>query len=418
MANSMTKAETIAFEAGFEVFENNNVFAKNSEIFKPDSGQAELAGQTIRVPYQNQISTQKGLDVSSGNSDVTDITVPLSLSSSDIYNGVFSLSALERNVESRITRNAQAAVRKISADISNDIRDVIIKKGTLVGAETTALTDYKHFAKAGVMCREVEAAAVDKFMYLGPRTELGLANELGMRQTDNSRDMKAYGMSELPSIGDFQTFSTNNMLTVSGSAASGITVAGASQGSTLIAYNSDGGYSAGEIDDPREQNLTLSSSALSVGDCFTIAGVNRIGIDSKQDTGQLMTFRVVGQAGTTSPLISPAIVATGPNQNVSAEPANGAAITVINTATSEPTAFTTRDALTLFCSDLDYAGLVGSAETSVAQATTSSGLQVAMVRQGKIDDLSVKYRFVTWCKPNMRDPLRAGIILPNQAAAI
>lgn len=418
MANSMTKVEAIAWEAGCEAFENNNVFADRVEVYKPNSGMAELAGQTIRHPYANQIESSRGLDVSSNYKDVADITVPLSLAESDIYNASFKLSATERLVERRIRDNAVAAVRKISSDVATDIRDLIIDRGTLVGAETTALTDYKHFAKADAIFDELEVGKYDNTMYLGPRTKLGLANELGMRATDNNRDHKAYGFNELPSVGGFSLYGTNGMKNIAGSAVTGVTVSGANQDVTPIAYNSDGGYAAGETDDIRTQTLTVSAATLVNGDCFTIAGVNRVGIDSKNDSGQLMTFRVVSGGGTTTPTISPAIVASGAYQNVSAAPTNSAAITIINTATKEPTAFTTRDAVKLFVSDLDYSALEGSAQTVVNTYTTSSGLQIAMVRQGEIDDLSAKYRFTFWGKPNMKDPLKAGILLPSQSAAV
>lgn len=418
MANSLTKEETIAWEAACEAFESNNIFAQNAEVYKPESGMAELAGQTIRLPYANQIKTVKGLDITGSEQDVLDVTVPISLAKTDIYNGFFKLSATERNVASRIRDNAVAAVRQMSSEISTDVRDLIIDRGTLVGAETTALTDYKHFAKATAMCSEIEAKSMDKFLYLGPRTALGLANELGMRSTDNSRDHRAYEMSELPSIGQFRTFESNNMKSLAGNSTTGLTVSGANQDKDLIAYNSDGGYGATETDDPRTQTLTVSGSGLVNGDAFTVAGVKRIGLDSKNESGQLMTFRVISGGGTTTPVISPAIIALGAYQNVSAAPANGAAITIINTATAEPTAFTTKDAFKLFCSDLDYSQLLGSNEVMTSSYTTSSGLQVGMVRQGAIGNLSVSYRFVTWCKPNVKDPMKAGILLPTQGAAI
>jgi len=418
MPNQLTKEETIAWEAACDAFENNSVFAMNAEVYKPESGMAELAGQTIRLPYANQVNTSRGLDISGGVSDVSDITVPISLSESDIYNSSFDLSATERNVERRIRDNAVAAVRRISSDINTDIRDTVTDRGSLVGAETGSLTDYRHFAKASAICSEIEAKSFDKFMYLGPRTALGLANELGQRQTDNNRDRRAYEMSELPSVGQFRMYESNNMKQISGNSATGLTVAGANQDIDLIAYNSDGNYPAGASDDPRTQTLTVSANTLADSDAFTIAGVNRIGIDSKNDTGQPMTFRVISGGGSTAPVISPAIVASGPNQNVSAAPANGAAISVINTATAEPTVFTTRDAIKLFCSDLDYSQLIGSNEVMVSSYTTKGGLQVAMIRQGEINDLSVRYRFTTWCKPNVKDPLKCGILLPNQGAAL
>jgi len=65
------------------------------------------------------------------------------------------------------------------------------------------------------------------------------------------------------------------------------------------------------------------------GDVFTIAGVFRVHPETKQSTGVLQQFVVTGAGSitTTSFPISPAIVTSGPLQNVSASPANAALIT-------------------------------------------------------------------------------------------
>ena len=66
-----------------------------------------------------------------------------------------------------------------------------------------------------------------------------------------------------------------------------------------------------------------------VGDTLTIAGVFRVHPETKQSTGVLQQFVIAGGGAitTTSFPISPAIVTSGPMQNVSASPANAAAIT-------------------------------------------------------------------------------------------
>ena len=71
------------------------------------------------------------------------------------------------------------------------------------------------------------------------------------------------------------------------------------------------------------------------GDIFTIAGVFRVHPETKQSTGILQQFVIgSGTVTTTSFPISPAIVTSGPLQNVSASPANGAAITFSGTVST------------------------------------------------------------------------------------
>jgi len=420
MSNSLTSVEQIAWEHACEAFENNNIMATNADIFKPDSGASALAGQTMRVPYSNQISTSTGLDVTSSIDDVADISVPISLAEGDIKNGTFALSVNESLVARRVTDNVDAAVRKLQSDISKEIADKVVDWGSLVGAETTALTDYDHFAKAGAMLDEVGATGTDRFMYMAPRTSLGLANQLGMRATDNSRDHMTYATGELPSIGDFRVFKTNALKQIGADAVTTVVVNGADQDVDPKGYNSDTTLSLPSSDDIRSQVLvvTNTSGSLTNGDAFTIAGVNRINLQSKEDTGELMTFRVISGGGTTSVTIAPAIVASGAYQNVSAKPANAAVISPINTAASTPTVFTTKDAIKLYVSDLNWSALDGSAGVVLSTYTTESGIQVAFIKQGSALTGQVNYRLSTWCKPNVVDPLRCGILLPSQGAAI
>lgn len=419
MANSLTKVEQIAWEKTCDAFENNNIFAQNADVHKPDAGQAALSGQTERIPYANQIQTTSGLDITGQEKDVADITVPISLAKSDIENGFFELDVNESMVDRRVTDNIQAAVRKVSSNISQKVANLAIDRGTLCAGETTELTDYKHLSAGSTMLDEVEASGFDRFMYLPPRIAQGVANQLAMRNTDNGRDADAYKSGRLPDIADFKTFKTNALKPIAAKTMTTVTVNGADQDVDPVAYNSDVVRALPESDDIRTQVLNVNnvSGSLQNGDMFNFPGVNRVGIDSKVDTGRPMTFRVVSGGGTTSPVISPAIVASGPYQNVSAAPADGAVITALNTVEATPAVFTTKDAFTLYCSDLNWKALDGSAGTVLDTYTTSSGLQIAFLKQGDISTGKVKYRLSTWCKPNLVDPLRCGIILPNQTAA-
>jgi hypothetical protein len=77
-----------------------------------------------------------------------------------------------------------------------------------------------------------------------------------------------------------------------------------------------------------------SITALKDGDIFTIAGVNSVNPISKDDTGNLQQFTVVGDTasdgtGNATITVSPPIISSGVFQTVSAAPADNAAITVV-----------------------------------------------------------------------------------------
>jgi hypothetical protein len=127
---------------------------------------------------------------------------------------------------------------------------------------------------------------------------------------------------------------------------------------------------------------------LNKGDRFTIAGVFTVNPQSRQSTGTLQQFIVTANvssdaSGNATVPISPAIVATGQFQNVTAVPADNAVITPLGTtgATYHANLGFHRDAITLACADLELPRGVDMAARSVDPDT---GLSIRMVRQYSI----------------------------------
>jgi hypothetical protein len=82
--------------------------------------------------------------------------------------------------------------------------------------------------------------------------------------------------------------------------------------------------------------VDTGTGAFVQGEVFTIAGVNRVHPETKVDTGELQQFVLTaahsGGGGTLS--ISPSIVTSGASQNVTASPADNAALTFVGTAST------------------------------------------------------------------------------------
>jgi len=117
-----------------------------------------------------------------------------------------------------------------------------------------------------------------------------------------------------------------------------------------VLTHTGGSFSAGTLNGANQSGLTLVTNAttgtLAVGDIVTIAGVNMVNRITKQDTGLLMQFVITAAAANAATSISiyPAIVGptTLPNgsttqsqyQTVTALPANAAAISLVNPAST------------------------------------------------------------------------------------
>jgi hypothetical protein len=104
----------------------------------------------------------------------------------------------------------------------------------------------------------------------------------------------------------------------------------------------------------------VAAPRLKRGDVFTVAGVNGVNPQSRQDTGKLQQFVVLADVssaadGTATIPIAPPIITAGPYQTVTAAPAGGALLVMLGTANQVSTQGLGfhRDAFTLAMADLE-----------------------------------------------------------------
>lgn len=55
---------------------------------------------------------------------------------------------------------------------------------------------------------------------------------------------------------------------------------------------------------------------------------------------------------------------------------------------------------------------------AVQTATLDSGIELIFARNGDIHDLSAKYRMTYWARPHVINPMKCGVLLPNQGATL
>jgi hypothetical protein len=137
--------------------------------------------------------------------------------------------------------------------------------------------------------------------------------------------------------------------------------------------------------------VITGTGAGNAGDVFTITGVYRVHPETKVNTGVLQQFTLTAAytGGAGNMAISPAIVTSGPQQNVSASPANNAPITFANTA-STATGLSIAyhpDAFTFATADLIMPGGV-----DMSSRVVKDGISMRAVRQYSISDDTMPIR--------------------------
>lgn len=420
MANAFTTEERILFEDVIEGFDPNNITARQVSNYSPPMRDYERAGNTFHRPVPMIAVTTTGRDMSSNFKDHTELTVPVTLAeATDIHNVGKQYSAVELNDPLRRSRLAVAARQALSAKVDNIIGTTIAQQGSVVLTKSTALSTYSDVAQ----CEEalsIRDAAIDgeKTMILNPGDYNGLAAVLAGKETLTGKPLTAYERSQIPSVGSFDTFKANFTKTIAAAGGSSITVDGANQRHVPAAMSS------GSLVDNRYQNITLSATTgMAVGDAFTIAGVNSVGLIHKEDTGVLQTFRVVEIVSGTVAKISPAIISadSSPTQpeleykNCTAAPANTAAVTFLNTTAAKSNVFWMRDAVELVNGSMDQVEFDGMAGVTSMSETTDSGITIMFSKGAAINDLTVKYRWDIFATGVVLEPQLCGVLLGGQA---
>ena len=301
--------------------------------------------------------------------------------------------------------------------------NVASQQGTLVVKRTAAASGFSDMAEAEAAFNDIGVNSFDRYMALSTRDYNGMAADLAGRQTLSGKPLTAYERAQVGMISSFDTYKLDYANRLTAAAGTGVTVNGANQYYTPKATSTASTGETSNVDN-RYQNLdiTVTSGTVKVGDCFTMAGVNSVHLITKQDTGQLKTFRITaivsGAGGTGTVQISPAIISAGGGtdaekqyQNVTATPATGAAITFLNTVDASINPFWQKDALEILPGHYAVPADSGAA---VMRGTTDTGIEVVLQKQYDINTMKTKFRLDTLFGVVNKQPEMSGIMLFGQ----
>lgn len=417
MPMNFNKQEVVAFDQALEGFEDALTISKAFKKQSFDGTEAERSGNTFWRPMPYVAQSFDGIDQSANfNRNYTQLSVPATLGYSKSV--PLTLTATELRDQLQEQRLGKAAMQRLASDINVSCSNIAALSGTIVVKRNAAPSGFDDIAAADYALNRVGIDTAGRKAFLPSNHYNAMASNLAGRQTLNGKTLTAYEKAAVGEIAGFDLRKLDYGYRLAAATATGVTVNGAAQGyvpkSTSIAATGE----QSNVDN-RYQNLTVTvtGSTIKVGDAFTIAGVNEVHHITKQDTGELKTFRVTGivSGGGASGVvqISPPIIAGASDaekqyQNVTAVPANGAAITFLNTTAGAVCPFWQEEAYEIIPGKYmpkEESGL------AVMSATTDNGLTVTMTRQGDIGSLNTKYRWDVWYGLCNLQPQMSGIII-------
>lgn len=368
MANTLLTSNIILRKALQIAHQKANFIGTINRQYDSSYGQEGAKnGATIRLRLPNQYTVTTGANLA-GNTDTTETSVSLTVATQKHVDTKFSSQDLTLSIDDfaeRILEPAMAVlVANVEADALSMAKSVYYQAGT-PGTNPSAFLTYmqaKAFLDKGL------APSSKRSFNMTPDQQAVIVDSLKGLFQDSTNIASQYkdGMMGRAAGGDWYMNTLLNNI-VNGSKIA-TTVSGAAQTGAALTI------------------VSVAADTWKAGSTFTLANVFRVHPETKQVLSELQQFVVtadITSAGATTVLaIAPAIVVTGPYQNVSASPASGAAVTFTGTALQSYSAglHYFKDAFTFATADL-----VMPKGVDMSARDNYDGLSLRFVRQYDIN---------------------------------
>lgn len=422
MPNSFTKQETVAFEDVFNAFEDGLVISKIFKTYNLPDQLAERSSNTIWRPMPYNAQSFTGIDQSANfNRNYTQLSVPTTLGYSHAV--PLTLSATELRDQLQEKRLGDSAMKRLASDVNLACSNLAALTGSVVSKRTGPASGFDDVAAIDTAFNRLGVAMDSRKALYSSQDYNGMAANLASRVLDNSKSLTAYERARIGVVAGFDTYKLDYAYRLTAALGVGVTINGANQFYVPRATSTAVTGEQSNVDN-RFQTIaiTVTSGTVKVGDAFTTANVNEVHHITKQDTGSLKTHRitaiVTGAGGTGTVQITPPFISgqggTDPElqyKNVTATPANGAALVFLNTVSAPVNTFWQDDCFEIMPGHYKPADASGLA---IMHGTTEQGMSVVMTRQGAIGDLSTKYRWDVFYGLVNRNPEMSGIQLFSQ----
>ncbi len=360
MANNIITSQIIVNKT-LAALHNSSAFLGNIDVQYEEefAKKGAKVGSTINIRQPVQFTVRNG--ATANIQDVNETTVPLTIQPEIGIDWAFSDYDLTLSIDEFDKRYLQPAGARLATELDTRIGSLYSSVWNLAGTPGTPPATVASALDAAVYLDNNAAprdgwrvAAIDPVA--NAKLVAGMAN-VYHAQDRNSQQVKD-GLMKTNLGLDFQMSQNLPTHTVGGLG-----------GTPLVNGANQGIINAGSTDNPYAATTSLvtdgwtaaAANRLRKGDVFTIDGVYAVNPDNKVSTGQLQQFVVTADtasdgSGNATVVISPAIIAGGAYQNVTARPADNAPITVrsgtANTAYKQNMLFH-KSAITLATIDME-----------------------------------------------------------------
>lgn len=417
------KIVEVLFENALETYEHQEMLVDKTMLFTPNAGDMQNASNVIWRPVQQHAPIIEGWDLAGQEQDIIEETYPAILGTPK--NDFVKQRADDlRDMRFWQRRGVQSGMQQVT-NLNKSIATAITTQGSMF-YRSNATSGYDYIAEAQALMNERQGYHYERCFLLNDRSNLKFAKDLAGRQTLQGRPEETWKRGQIgQNVAEFDVYTGSFLPNLVGGADPATTVTGDQsfkpEGGTVdtatgVVTNID--YRAGTI-------AVADSSGYNVGDKVTFANggttVKAVGLADKTDSGQAMTFTVVAKPDGTSITVypkpiafdDPALTVTEKQYaNIDTQILNLATVNRVNTDTSAKVdLFWDKDAIEVLGGTIPADLFSEFDGNKVITETMSNGLNMYMIYDGNIEDMTFRYRLFTWYGITVRDPSRVGVAI-------
>ena len=415
---STGKVVEVLFEQALDTFETQDSMLDMVDFFEPDAGTMQNGDNFIHRPVEQHSPIITGWDLSGLETDIIEETYPAVLG---VPQNDFVQQRADKMRDMQFwNKRGKASGRRQASNLNKSIINAMTVQGSMY-YDSAVTSGFDYIAEAQAIMNERQGFETERCFLLNDRSNLKFATDLAARQTLQGLPEKIWTKGQIAQgVAGFDNVLTASYLN---------NLAGGASPDTTVTGNQSFAPEGGTVDavtgvctnvDYRQAVIPVAASAsYNVGDKVTIGAVKAVGLDDKTPTDQLMTFTIVAKPTGTSITVYPKPIAADDAAlsnlekayaNVDTTISNTDVVARLNTAASEKTnLFWDKDAVEVLGGTIPAELMAQFDGKKVVNMPMKNGLNMYMVYDGNITDMTFRYRLFTWFGVTIKDPSRVGV---------
>lgn len=414
------KIALVLFEKTKETYEHQMQMLPLTMYEQPEAADMQNSQNFIWRPVQQHAPIIDGFDLSGLETDIIEETYPAVLGTPK--NDFIQQRADDMRTTTFWERRGEQSGKRQATELNKQIASAVALQGSLFYTYS-GTSGYEFIANGQAVQNERQLYESQRYFMLNDRDNLTFSSDLAGRQTLQGRPETTWATGQIgQNVAGYDVYTGSFLPNLVGGADPATTVTG----DQSFAPEAGSVSATGVVTNVDYRIATIpvaDSSAYNVGDKVTFSNggtpVTALGLADKTDTGQPMTFSIVGKPNGTSIQVYPKPIALddpGLNTleaayaNINTQILNLATVDRLNTAASSKTnIFWDKSAVEVLGGTIPADLFKQFDGMKVVSDTMSNGQPLYMIYDGQIDKLTFRYRIFTWYGITVCNPSNCGV---------